>query len=611
MTAAYFGRTAILAALLMCGAASLVNAEDPNPPSIHSDRGAWPISRQWTVEETGHFAEWIENIYRKKSEGALEQRLAKLEGILTDPETNLLLDPAFLGECGNPQLELGTIRALHGVVDCAKLAVSLTTYYAYRRGLPWMISYVRACDGGDVRTADYTIPGGSTSSLDYGSVNDFFMDAVRGTCTGNYRVELNRKNTELSDTLPVAIDRKFLLPGCLYYLDGHVLILASIDKYGEPRFLDSTTSALREIYTHNGFNAVTGITPKRSGNAGSEYAGCYRGFRVQRYPVAETASDGTVKRVRRRTDDEMREFGFSTDQYDKMEELIENRKISEGGFELDNFHEFIRLRLRAARTINLAEDIRDCARRLLNMVELRERLVQQAWEDVQQNGPIPFPENRKTESVFNASGRWGEFSTAAIDADIRAQYFWLAGCIDLAMPWFDRSLEDVDLDDLNKHAIWTRGDYAAAAMRYKNRVFGDTAFKCVNTAGETVTFSLLDVERRLFDLSFDPNHPPEIRWGAVPGSDEAKNAPEMGTPLPDKSVIPIAEAYRREAYYRSLVQRDNDPSFLRKMFTEGFPVRQKLDEAVAQKWLGGEASPPLVPHSGRLAWTKEQSATGR
>ena len=97
-----------------------------------------------------------------------------------------------------------------------------------------MISYVRACDGGDVRTADYTIPGGCASSLDYDSPHDFFMDAVKGTCTGNFRVELNRKNTEYSDTLPVAIDRQYLLPGCLYYLDGHVLILATIDKYGEP-----------------------------------------------------------------------------------------------------------------------------------------------------------------------------------------------------------------------------------------------------------------------------------------------------------------------------------------------------------------------------------------
>jgi hypothetical protein len=601
------GKEAILTAFLIFCASSIGYAEDPNPPTIHSDRGAWPICRQWTLGETQHFADWIENIYLKKSEGTMKQRLAKIEGIFTDPEMNLLLDPAFLGEGGNPQLDLGTIRSLHQVIDCAKLAVSLTTYYAYRRGLPWMISYVRAHDGSDTRTADYTIPGGSTSSFDYRSAHDFFMDAVTGTCTGNYRVELNRRNTELSDTLPVAIDREHLLPGCLYYLDSHVLILATIDKYGEPRFLDATTAATREIHTQNGFNAVTGITPKRSSNAGSEYAGCFCGFRLQRYPIAEVGTDGEVKRVRRRTDKEMREFGFSTEQYDKMEELVSSGKIREGDLEVDSFHDFVRLRLRTARTIDLAQDIDDCARSLQQMLEMRERCVQEGWQDVQQNGPIPFPEDRRTENLFNAGGRWGAFSTAALDADIRARYLRLLGYTDYAMPWFDRSLEGIDLEALNKNAIWTRSDYASAAMRFKNYVFRQTTLSYINSVGEKVTLSLLDIEQRLFDLSFDPNHPPEIRWGAAPGSQEAKNAPESGTPLPDKTVIPMAEAYRREAYYRTLARRDTDPSYLRKMFTEGFSLPQKMDDAIAQKWFGGEASPPLVPHNGRLAWLKDQS----
>ena len=604
------GATAVLTAFVVCCALSAAYAEDPNSPSIHSDRGAWPICRQWTLGETQHFATWIENIYHKKSEGTMKQRLAKLEGILTEPEMNLLLDPAFLGDGGNPQLDLDIIRSLHEVVDCAKLAVSLSTYYAYRRGLPWMISYVRASNGGDVRTAEYTIPGGSTSSYGYKSVREFFMEAVTGTSTGNYRVELNRKNAELSDTVPVAINRRRLVPGCLYYLDGHVLILGTIDKYGEPRFLDATTAATREIHTHNGFNVVTGIKPKQSGNPGSEYAGCYCGFRLYRYPIAETDSDGKVGFVRRRTDEEMREFGLSAEQYDKMEELLRSGRIREGGFEFDSFHEFIRLRLRTAKTIDLAQDIEDCARRLLVMIEMRERSVEEASQDVQQNGPIPFPEHSRTENLFNASGRWGEFSTAALDADIRAEYVRLVENIDYAMPWFDRSLEGIELDALNKHAIWTRGDYASAAVRFKNRVFGETTFSYTNSSGDKVSMSLLDVERRLFDMSFDPNHPPEIRWGAAPGSEEAKNAPEMGTPLPHKGVVSMAEAYRREAYYRSLVQRDTDPSFLRDMFTEGFSLPQKVDDTIVQKWLGGEASPPLVPHNGRLAWMKEQ-ATAR
>lgn len=600
-----FVRFVILAVgLTLCIGAAF--AEDPNPASIHCERGAWPLFRQWTVPETHHFAQWLEQIYHVKSSGTPEQRLAKLERVLTDPEINRLLDPEFIGDPCNPQLDLATIRSLHCVVDCAKLTVSLSMYYAYRRGLPWMVSYVRACDGSDVRTADYTIPSGSTSGLDYPSPHAFFMDAATGTCTGNFRVELNRPASERSDTLPVAIDRKYLLPGCMYYLDGHVLILATIDKYGEPHFLDATTAASRDIYTYNGFNAVSGITVNAATNNAGDYAGCFRGFRVHRFPIAEVDKDGNVKRVRWRTDDEMREFGFSTEQYDRLRELLANGKIVESGIDLDSFHGYIRLRLRTAERITLAEDIQASADRMIEILRMREDRVQQAWRDVRENGPIAFPEGRDSENVFNAGGRWGAGSSAALDLDIRNEYFALLNCIDDAIPWYDRTPEYIDLEALNKHAIWTKSDLADAVLRAKKRIFSHTMFEYANSEGRKVPLTLLDIEQRLYDLSFDPNHPPELRWGAPMGSAEGQTAPDMPTPLPNGKTVSMADAYHREAYYRSLMQRETDQSYLGKMFTEGFPVRQKLDDTIRQKWFG-EVSPPLVPHNGHLAWLQLQA----
>jgi hypothetical protein len=581
-------------------------AADPNPPSIHSDHGAWPICRQWTVAETHHFAEWIQHIYEVKAEGTHEQRLARLERVLTDPEINGLLVPEFAGEGCNEQLDLGTIRAMHSVLDCAKLTVALSTYYAYRRGLPWMASHVRACDGGDLRTAEYTMPAGAISSFEYRSAKEFFRDAITGTSTGNFRVELNRKNSELSDTLPVAIASRHLIPGCLYYLDGHVLILAKINAYGEIRFLDATTAASRDIYAFNGFNAVTGITPKRSGAQGRAYEGCYRGFRVYRWPIAEVNGQGEVTRVRRRTDDEMKEFGVSTEQYDKLEELTTNGRIVEDGIPLDNFHQFVRLRLRSTDRINLSADLKAFAGEMVALLKERERRVQQAWRDVAENGPVPFPEDRVNANVFTAGGRWGQQATALADVGCRAKYFDLMDHINNAISWFDLRIEDLDLDDLNQHAIWSHADLADAVLRAKNRLFADAAFEYADSAGQPVRLSLLDVEKRLYDLSFDPNHPPELRWGAAPGSPEAQAAPRKGTPLPDGGEIPMADAYRREAYYRSLTHWEPEQSALREMFTQGFPVRDKLDEHLRQKWFD-RPSPPLVPHNGKAAWLKEQS----
>ncbi|MBI4556082.1 MAG: hypothetical protein HY706_00735 [Candidatus Hydrogenedentes bacterium] len=586
---------------------SSVFATDLNPPSLDSEGGAWPIRRQWTVAETSHFAEWVQHIFEVKCNGTREQRLAKLERVLTDPEMNLLLLAEFAGEGSNPQLDLHIIRAMHRVLDCAKLTVALSTYYSYRRALPWIASCVRASDGGDLRTAAYTIPSGTINSFEYDSAAQFIGDAITGTCTGNFRVELSGPNSQLSDTLPVAIGRDHLIPGCLYYLDGHVLILAKITRDGEPRFLDATIAATRDIYAFNGGSAITGLTPKNSAAPGNEYAGCYRGFRVYRWPIAEVDGAGKIVAVRRRTDNEMKEFGFSTEQYDKLEELTRHRQIVEDGAGVINFHQFIRMRLRTTHRFNLAAQLETAANELLTLLQQREERVQQAWRDVTANGPVPFPEEKFDGNVFTEGGRWGAYATALDDAAFRAKYFELMERVDAMIGWFDLRTDEVNLEALNEHAIWTHADLAAALLEAKKRLFGETTFEYLNSAGKPVRLSLLDVEQRLYDLSFDPNHPPELRWGAAPGSPEAESAREMPTPITDGTKIAMDEAFHREAYYRSLIRWEPDPSYLRGMITQGFPVLAKLDERLRQRWFDGP-SPPLVPYDGKAAWLREQSA---
>jgi len=602
-------RTGALALILLM-AVSAAHAEDPNPATLHSERGAWPLYRQWNPAEVGHFSKWINHIYRTKCNGSREQWLAKLERVLTDPEMNLLLQENFAGAPVNAQLDIDTIRAMHNILDCGKLTVALGAYYAYRRGLPWMQCYVRCGDGsGDLRTAAYTIPSGCISSFEYSDAHSFFVDAITGMCTGNFRVELNRRNSDISDTVPVAIDRQFLRPGCLFYLDGHVLIVGDIDPCGEIFFLDATVSPTRDIYIHNGFNAVTGVAPR--GNGDNPYSGCFRGFRMQRFPIAEVDAEGRVTAVRRRTDEEMREFGYSTDQYDALHKLttehlipltVDDREVA-----VDNFHDYVRLRLRTAKQIDPAADIERFAAEMIEMMREREARVQQAWRDVQENGPIEFPEHKGYTNIFNAGGRWGEHATAVSDLTLRMRYCNLETRLMTAVTNFDIAPDWVAVDRLNKHAIWTRNDLICAIGREKSRQFNQVRFEYLNSAGAPVSLSLADVEKRLFDISFDPNQPPELRWGALPGSDEAKSAPEAATLLPNGQKMAMAEAYNRGAFYRCLIERNVEPTPLRGMFVEGFAKRDRI-EAYLSHAARGIYSPVLVPHNGLLEWLKENPA---
>ncbi|MBI4556081.1 MAG: hypothetical protein HY706_00730 [Candidatus Hydrogenedentes bacterium] len=571
----------ILGSLLLSNLLVPVSAEDPNPPSIHSSSGAWPIRRQWTPAETRHYAQWVERIYVMKTKGNVEQRIAKLERVLTDPAMNLLEDRAFLGEGSNPQLPLGVIGAMHNMMDCGKFTAFLPAYYAYRRALPWMTTVVTSGHG-DIRTSQFNIPVGVISSFTSGSVGEFFGNAVGCFISGNYRVNLNGKNSEWSDTVPVALNRQYLMPGCINYVDGHCLVLGRISEYGELHFLNCSTTHTRDIFTYNGMNTVTGLTARGS-DPYNEWNGCYQGLRVLRYPIAITDAHGRVLQVRRRTDEEMKEFGFSTEQYEAIREMTRNHYIPEGEFKAQSFHDLIRLRLKTVDTIAPLRFMEEYAVELLDAYEFREVFVQDAWKDVLANGPIVYPEERYNENIFQAFGRWETWSSPSSDVDRRNKYFYLADWLEYAIRMFGIMPKFVDLLGLEKHQIRSQGDLAKALITEKNRIFAKHSMEYMNSKGKNIRLTLLDIEQRLYDLSFDPNHPPELRWGAPIGSEERASAPQTYTPVPSGAKVAMEDAYRWEAFYRSLGQRETDVSCLRDMFTTGFPIRDKLDLQVG-KW---------------------------
>lgn len=581
---------------LLISAALPIPALDPNPPSIHSTSGAWPIHRQWTPAETHHYAKWIEHVYTMKTKGSVEQRIAKLERVLTDPGMNRLLDPAFLGEGSNPQLPLDVIRSMNGLMDCGKFTAFMPAYYAYRRALPWMTAVVSS-GGGDIRTSPYNVPSTGANSFTSGSVGAFFRNAVGSFISGNYRVNLDGPRAELSDTVPVALTREFLLPGTINYIDGHCLILASVSEYGELRFINCSTTPTRDIFTYNGMNTVSGIPPLGE-NPNNPMEGCFQGMRVLRYPIAITDSSGKVTSVRRRTNEEMKEFGFSTEQYEVIHAIYTRQPLVVDGLQPKGFHDFLRLRMRTVDTIAPVKFLEESVDELLDAYVLREQFVQDAWRDVRNNGGIVYPEDRSNENIFQAFGRWETWSSPSSDVDRRNKYFYIADWLEYAIRMYELDPDSLDKSGLEGYTIQNRSDFARALIAEKNRTFATRSMTYVNSAGSPVHLSLLDIEQRLYELSFDPNHPPELRWGAPLGSEERAGALQTFTPVPGGGRIAMEDAYRWQAYYRHMGQRETGASYLTDMFTTGFPVRGKLDAQVG-KWIDTPAvvaatNPPQV-----------------
>ncbi|MCC6152660.1 MAG: hypothetical protein IT367_02820 [Candidatus Hydrogenedentes bacterium] len=564
--------------------APMVFAQDPNPPSIKSGQGAWPIRRQWTPGETQHFAKWMEHIYIAKTKGDTEQRIAKLDKILTDPKINLLLDPTFAGAGSNPQLGRGTISFLHNITDCAKFSMTLPAYYAYRRALPWMVSYVTATEG-DVRTAPANIPVGQLNSFTSGSADAFFRDMVTGISSGNYRVEPNSTRSEWSDTCPVSIDKQFLIPGTMNYTDGHCLLLAQVDKYGELHFINASINRTRDIFTFNGMNTVAGIEPMTTEDP-NPLKGCFQGLRVFRYPICETNGSGVVTKVRRRTDAEMEEFGASIEQYQKVTQVSTEHVILEDGLRLQSMHEFIRYRMKSVDKVVPLEFLHEYVKELAEMYQQRDTFVQDAWKNVKTGGLIAFPEEMKDDNIFQSVGRWEDWSSPSSDVDRRNKYFYLADWMDNAVRWYESAPQLVDLKGFEKYNIKSKEDFAEAIVEEKRKAFKEHFIEYVNTPGEKVKLSLADIEERIYDMSFDPNHAPEIRWGARPGTPEFATAKINPTPSSKGGTVPFELAYEKQAYYRTVCQRETEKSYLRNMFTAGYPVRVKFDQQL-DKWLYG------------------------
>lgn len=565
-------------------------AADPNPPSIRGG-GAWPIRRQWTPEETRHYAKWVENLFDLKTKGTVEQRTAKLERMLTDPEMNLLENPEFLGQGSNPQLPLGIIRTMHSMLDCAKFTAFIPAYYAYRRALPWIAATVYSGERGvDVRISSFNYPTRGANSAAYGSLSAFFNDAVGHFISGNYRVNLNSKDAGFSDTVPVALNRQYLMPGCLNYLDGHCLVLAKVTEYGELYFLNCSTTNTRDIFTYNGMNAVGGITPRGS-DPDDEWMGCFQGLRVPRYPIAETDARGNVIRVRRRTNEEMKAFGYSTEQYDVVREMYTAHQIEEDGLKPQSLHDLIRLRMKTVDKVVPAAFIASYCDELLTAYLEREWFVDDAWNDVKKNGPIVYPEDLDNDNIFQAEGRWETWSSPSSDVDRRNKYFYLADWMEYCVRMFGMKPSFVDLTGLESYNVNSQADLAAAMIAEKNRHFKNKVLEYTHSSGRKVPLSLIDIEARLYDLSFDPNHPPELRWGAPPDSPEREGMPDTFTPVPSGARVPMLEAYRLQLFYRTLCQRETTTSYLRGMYTEGFPIRDKLDAQVG-KW--SYATEPLL-----------------
>ena len=105
-------------------------------------------------------------------------------------------------------------------------------------------------------------------------------------------------------------------------------------------------------------------------------------------------------------------------------------------------------------------------------------------------------------NIYGTDGLWEEFSTPSRDARLKVAF----------REFYDRNRQMV----IEQEQFGPSGarELAARLLQKYDELSGQLQITYVNSAGRKMTLSFADVNARLFDLSFDPYHSIEFRWGA-------------------------------------------------------------------------------------------------
>jgi hypothetical protein len=511
-----------------------------------ASNSAWPHLRQWDFEEFGKYSQWVENVFNFKKNGNSKQKVARIHNILKDDEMNLLNNPNFIQD-GNLQVSDGELNLMNSLNHCGSFPKLMLVYYAMRRGLPANIAKINSGRGGDIRYSYGNHPVSQITSFPFSGDFGDFVNAGIGSSGGGYNFVTGNFRTapflEETDSVPIKISRIFLRSGSVgYNANGHGLLVGKIYDSGEVGFLDAHPD--HSITFNQGLSAL----PLVKGFSESDSSRCYDGFRNFRlYKVVNGVSVPF-------TNEEMKDFGFSVSQYEDMAKINSGELVVNGN-KIESFPEYVRVSLQHS-DVSPLDFLILSAREFGEMFRERAIFVNESWQDVLRNGPIVFPNDSLSENIYQAQGRWEIWSSPSSDVDRKQKYNYVATRLDEMVKGFGKS------PGVNYNDFLSQEEMALTMLNSKKTLFEKEKIPYISSSGGEFVLSLLDIEDRLFDLSFNPNHPPELRWGAPLESKEREGMKLMRIPLRTGGSLDCLRSYELERGLRLYAHRQTTPSYL-------------------------------------------------
>jgi hypothetical protein len=339
--------------------------------------------------------------------------------------------------------------------DCADVPMELRAYFAIKTGRPFRyVSEIAAADPNaeDTRYTPGNHPTAWSTAASASSMQGLLSRVSGMVHSGFYRTAPEVEDT---DTYPIDPTPASLRPGSVFYdPNGHVLMVYAVDPDGTVRMMDGHPD-----------NSLT-YGPLAEGKfavGGRAQGGGFRNFRPQRI-----GADGKIAYA---PNAELADFGAT--------------QYGHG----DGYVAWIRSKVGTGPGPTPDKQLGDLVDQLC--VDLGARVASVAAASALAAGPLgPMPPN-----IYGADGDWEALSTPSRDARLRASV--------RAVYRFVKANATTPAMTTKLGGVW-RDRKASCKVTY------------TNSAGAPVTIGLEDVVARIYDLSFDPYHCPEMRWGAYP-----------------------------------------------------------------------------------------------
>ena len=449
---------------------------EPREPGASA---VWPVERAWDGEAEDLYAAWVEALFLDSDE---RSSWKALHDVLRDPGRNLLYNHLGLGEDDPKARDPLTLRP-----DCADNPFFLRAYFAWKLGLPfgfhecsrgwkgrppacdrWLTNAARPSSGGPVRAFRSFLGG--------------LMNAVH-SASGRTALE-----DDATDLYPVALDRASLRPGAVFADPyGHTLVIVrwlgqTPERPGGLLAVDAQpdgTVGIKRFWRGN-FLFATGVGVGDPG---------FKAFR----PIVldagrprllrndEIAADRPASRF------SLEQKGMAADDfYDRMDRLINPEPLDAAGA------------------------LRDLLTALHEQLLVRVGSVAngEAYFKSHPGAVIPMPSSGP--AVFLTMGPWEDFATP--NRDMR-----LLIAMDAVLDFPDRFRRSPDR--FRRPRGTDPGRQLAEILALRETVTKETAIRYQGSDGTERVLTLAEIlaRREAFEMAYNPNDGPEIRWGEPEG----------------------------------------------------------------------------------------------